>query len=106
MDQKDISTWADLPDDADKWIDEEERKFLELHERRTQGNNIRFNPYHDEIYRSKWFYGYWGSLTEPPCLGRMVTLRIMDAPMEISQQQYDKLTHILFKNVDHTCLRT
>ena len=105
MDRTDFSTWADLPDDADKWIDEEERRFLELHQRRTQGN-IHFNPYHDEIYRSKWFYGYWGSLTEPPCLGRFVTLRVMDAPMEISQAQYNKLTHMLFHNVDHTCLRT
>lgn len=26
-----------------------------------------FNPWHHELIRSAWFYGYDGSLTEPPC---------------------------------------
>ena len=28
-----------------------------------------WNPFHETIIRSLWFYGYEGSLTEPPCSG-------------------------------------
>ena len=28
-----------------------------------------FNPFSGEIVRTQWFYGYWGTTTEPPCLG-------------------------------------
>jgi len=29
-----------------------------------------FNPFSSHIVRTEYFYGYWGTTTEPPCLGQ------------------------------------
>ena len=33
-----------------------------------------WNPFDEDIVRSLWFYGYEGSLTEPPCSGMISTI--------------------------------
>lgn len=35
--------------------------------RRKAQEYRRWDPFHETIVRSLWFYGYEGSLTEPPC---------------------------------------
>ena len=56
------STWLDEPWDAE---DRFQRALREA-ERRTQ--DIRkFNPWTSDIVRTLYFFGYEGSLTEPPC---------------------------------------
>lgn len=64
-----------------------------------------FNPWHYEIIRSAWFYGYEGSLTEPPC-SEFVEWRIIDAPAMISRDQLKQMQNLLFGHVDGNCRRT
>ena len=68
-------------------------------EKKSSGS---WNPYHEDIIRSIWFYGYHGSLTEPPC-SEFVHWRIVDKPMLISQEQLHQMKHILFNHVDGKC---
>eukprot|EP00980_Cylindrotheca_fusiformis_P001673 scaffold381_cov138-Cylindrotheca_fusiformis.AAC.9 len=72
------------------------------HTRRMQE---KFNPYHEELMRTVYFYGYDGSLTEPPCT-EIVSWFIMDEPATMSLQQLEQMRNILFNHVDKDCLRT
>jgi len=54
------------------------------------------------IMRSIWFYGYRGSLTEPPCTP-FVQWRIIDTPMLLSREQILQLKSILFNHVGSDC---
>lgn len=71
--------------------------------------NGNFNPFSPEIIATEWFYGYWGSMTEPPCMGtkgnphRFVTWRVLDKPTTMSQSQLDELRNILLTHKDPTC---
>lgn len=65
----------------------------------------RWNPFWPRIINSVHFYGYGGSLTEPPC-SEWVAWRVMDAPMEISYKQWDQMRNILFNQVDESCHRS
>jgi len=65
----------------------------------------RFNPYHSSLMPSIWFYGYFGSLTEPPCYP-IATWRIIDTPMKISEEQHEKMKHLLFEHIDEKCVYT
>lgn len=92
-----------------------------LHARRTEmedtgtsvvvagggGNSNRhgWDPYHPEILRTKHFYGYSGSLTEPPC-SEFVEWHVMDTPMLVSSGQLSQLRNLLFRYVDDGCKRT
>ena len=64
-----------------------------------------WSPFHKDIIRTIYFYGYWGSLTEPPCSDE-VTYRILLEPFYISKQQLLQLQSILFNQVDDQCKRT
>lgn len=89
----DFSTFLDDPGYAGK---------SEQTERRMQE---KFHPYHEELMRTIYFYGYDGSLTEPPCT-EIVSWFIMDEPATISPQQLQQMQNILFNHVDDDCYRT
>ena len=63
-----------------------------------------WNPFSGDIFRTVWFYGYIGSLTEPPCTPG-IHWRVMDKPMLISKLQYQMLRRILFNYQDENCHR-
>jgi len=65
----------------------------------------RWNPFWPRILNSIYFYGYGGSLTEPPC-SEWVAWRVLDEPMQISSEQWDQMRNILFGQVDDQCRRT
>lgn len=59
-----------------------------------------WDPFHSDIQRTVHFWGYRGSLTEPPCSTDSVLWRIMDVPVLISQDQLYQMQNILFNNRD------
>ena len=66
----------------------------------------RWNPFWPRIINSIHFYGYGGSLTEPPC-SEWVAWRVLDTPMQISYDQWDQMRNILFNQVDgESCRRS
>ena len=65
----------------------------------------RFDPYHERLVPSVWFYGYFGSLTEPPCYP-IATWRIIDTPMKISEKQHIHMKRLLFEHMDENCVYT
>lgn len=65
----------------------------------------RFDPYHPDLVTSIWFYGYFGSLTEPPCYP-MASWRIIDKPMLISDLQLMQMKRLLFQHMDEDCRYT
>jgi hypothetical protein len=93
-------TWGEystLLEDPNFLAEEEERV------RRIQASV--WDPYHPMLIPTYWFYGYDGSLTEPPCT-EFVSWFVMDAPMVISPGQLEQLKTILFNHVDPDCQRT
>ena len=64
-----------------------------------------FNPWHPAIIRSAWFFGYEGSLTEPPCT-EFVEWRIIDVPALISKDQLGQMQTLLFGHIDSKCKET
>ena len=75
----------------------------EEHRRRLAS---RWNPYHESLIPTYYFYGYDGSLTEPPCT-EIVSWFVMDKPMIISKNQLEQMKYILFTNVNgDTCEET
>eukprot|EP00560_Eucampia_antarctica_P004756 CAMPEP_0197840358 /NCGR_PEP_ID=MMETSP1437-20131217/45560_1 /TAXON_ID=49252 ORGANISM="Eucampia antarctica, Strain CCMP1452" /NCGR_SAMPLE_ID=MMETSP1437 /ASSEMBLY_ACC=CAM_ASM_001096 /LENGTH=716 /DNA_ID=CAMNT_0043449961 /DNA_START=30 /DNA_END=2180 /DNA_ORIENTATION=- len=74
-----------------------------------QLSNDHFNPFSKEIIKTVHFYGYWGTTTEPPCLGaagnpfRFIAWRIMDKPTQMSVNQLTRLKQALLSNVDGNC---
>ena len=80
-------------------------EFLEegkKHERRMSGI---WHPYHESLIPTYWFYGYDGSLTEPPCT-EIVSWFVMDTPMKIAPQQLEQMKNILFSHVNEDCEKT
>ena len=65
----------------------------------------RFDPYHENLMPSIWFYGYFGSLTEPPCYP-IASWRIIDTPMKISEEQHLEMKRLLFEHMDENCVYT
>jgi len=117
--QRRLGAWADdtlgagskIAEEArSTWLDEpveEETKFREnlTNLRRRAQEFRRWNPFHETIVRTIWFYGYEGSLTEPPC-SEFVEWRIMLEPALISSRQLFQMKNILFNHVDGKCQRT
>jgi carbonic anhydrase len=65
-----------------------------------------WNPFHRDIQKTIHFWGYTGSLTEPPCAGKTMW-RIMDVPVQLSTHQLNQMQNILFNNRDSgTCAFT
>jgi carbonic anhydrase len=68
------------------------------HRRRLAGI---WDPHHESLVPSIYFYGYEGSLTEPPC-SEIVSWFVIDEPMTISRNQLEHMKFLLFTNVDET----
>ncbi len=65
-----------------------------------------WNPFHRDIQKTIHFWGYTGSLTEPPCAANTLW-RIMDVPVQLSMDQLNQMQNILFNNRDsETCAFT
>jgi len=67
---------------------------------------LKWHPFHPDIQKTVHFWGYSGSLTDPPCTSDSVDWKIMDVPTPISPRQLEQLKHILFTHVDGNCKRT
>ncbi|KAL7538264.1 hypothetical protein ACHAXR_008847 [Thalassiosira sp. AJA248-18] len=62
-----------------------------------------WDPFHSDIQKTIHFWGYTGSLTEPPCAANTLW-RIMDVPVQISAEQLYQMQNILFNNRNNeTC---
>ncbi|CAB9517751.1 anhydrase 1 [Seminavis robusta] len=94
---KDFNTWAHFSTDLDDPDFERNRK---LQERLLQ--NGVWDPHHIQLVPSIYFYGYEGSLTEPPC-GEWVTWFICDSPMIISTSQLEQMKKLIFSHIDGDC---
>lgn len=79
----------------------------EFQEREVKARQLaeKFHPYHGDLMRTVYFYGYDGSLTEPPCT-EIVSWFVMDTPAIISPQQLAQMKHILFTHVNDQCQKT
>lgn len=84
------------------------RRNLRVNTDDTRGSMIRgrrlkrdsiWNPFHADIQRTIHFWGYTGSLTEPPCSAGTMW-RIMDVPVPITVDQLNQMQTILFYNRD------
>jgi len=74
--------------------------------RREQTKLKYWDPFHSDIQKTIHFWGYTGSLTEPPCTDA-VLWRIMDVPVQISTGQLNQLQNILFNyRSSETCAFT
>ena len=101
MVDNDQSTVLDEPPDIDA-------AFQEDYRRKTQEENLyrKFDVWDREwIMTSDWFFGYEGSLTEPPCT-EFLEWRIIDTPALISREQLTQMKRILFNHVGEDCQRT
>jgi carbonic anhydrase len=96
----DYETWADYSTDMDH---PDFKEYSEEMERKLQMGV--WDPYHDKLFPSIWFWRYDGSLTEPPC-GEWVSWFISDKPMVIGFEQLERLKNILFTHVDESCQET
>jgi carbonic anhydrase len=90
----DFSTDLDNPDYEDMQRDAQRRLQMTV-----------WDPQHEKLVPTLYFYRYDGSLTEPPC-GEWVSWFIADKPMIISLEQLERLKTILFLNVNDKCQRT
>jgi len=70
--------------------------------RRSLSSSGIFTPHHKLLVPSIHFFGYEGSLTEPPC-SEIVSWFITDTPMQLSFQQLEQLKRIQFSHVDSDC---
>jgi carbonic anhydrase len=93
----DYNTWADYSTDLD---DPEFERNRRLQQRSLQSGV--WNPYDKNLIPSFYFYGYEGSLTEPPC-GEWVTWFVCDTPMIISDKQLEQMKRLLFTHIDGDC---
>lgn len=82
-------------------------KFKSLISRRRLASLDRWNPLEPwYVYKSVHFWGYQGSITEPPCF-QGVNWRVLDVPMIISMRQLVQLKTLMFDHVDpDTCQKT
>ena len=68
-------------------------------------SRVKWNPFQPRILNSIYFYGYDGSLTEPPC-SEWVAWRVLDKPMHISTSQFNQMRQILFGQLDEECKKS
>lgn len=96
--ETDYEVWDEFSTDLDD-------PAFEKRERNARQLTEKFHPYHGDLIRTVYFYGYDGSLTEPPCT-EIVSWFIMDEPAIMSPQQLAQMKHILFTHVDDQCEKT
>ena len=80
------STWLDEPAEEETKFQSYLRRAQEAVNPPPQGGFKYFDPWDSDIMRSIFFFGYEGSLTEPPC-SEFVEWRIIDTPTTVSRQQ-------------------
>jgi len=92
--EQEYSTWLDEPPSEDAKF----RRNLRAARKAQEESGDFWDPYKkDEIMRSIHFFGYAGSLTEPPCT-EFLEWRILDTPMLISRQQLFQMKTLLFRH--------
>ncbi|KAL7536135.1 hypothetical protein ACHAWF_005370 [Thalassiosira exigua] len=79
-------------------------KNVEEVEGQSRNATRRFNPYHDALMPTIFFYRYWGSITEPPC--KDIEWFVLHEPMKISTEQLHQLRRLLFTHIDGKCRPT
>eukprot|EP00986_Skeletonema_menzelii_P010762 scaffold5374_cov149-Skeletonema_menzelii.AAC.3 len=93
----------------------EDMEFIELfHDDGEQWNSTQSNrrlasswhPFDPEVQKTVHFWGYSGSITEPPCTKNSVDWKVMDVPTPISPKQLEQFKFLLFNHVDGNCKRT
>ena len=83
-----------------------EGRKLPKDDNQKQGGKKIWNPFDRDIQQTIHFWGYTGSLTEPPC-STGTLWRIMDVPVQLSTKQLSQMQTILFSNRDpNTCAFT
>jgi len=68
----------------------------------TPYGNSGWDPFHPSLETSIYHWGYWGSLTEPPC-SDFVAWRVLTEPAYISQRQWKQMKRILFTYQGEDC---
>ena len=69
---------------------------------KSDGKGPKWDPFHEDIRKTVHFWGYRGTITEPPCSRAL--WRVMDVPVIISEGQLKQLQNILFNRRDwNTC---
>lgn len=94
--------------DEPKEVEEKFQKYLRRAQEAPQGGYKYFDPWDkDHILKSIYFFGYEGSLTEPPCT-EFLEWRILDKPMTVSRRQLFQMKKLLFHHRDPEkgCQRT
>jgi len=76
-----------------------EGRKLPKDDNQKQGGKKIWNPFDRDIQQTIHFWGYTGSLTEPPC-STGTLWRIMDVPVQLSTEQLTQMQTILFSNRD------
>lgn len=71
---------------------------LAKNDNKNKGGGI-WDPFHRDIQKTIHFWGYTGSLTEPPCAANTLW-RIMDVPVPVSPDQLFRMQDALFNNRD------
>mmetsp|Transcript_4368 Transcript_4368/g.12214 ORF Transcript_4368/g.12214 Transcript_4368/m.12214 type:complete len:235 (-) Transcript_4368:68-772(-) len=69
--------------------------------------DLPWDPWHPLLMPDYFFYGYEGSLTEPPC-SEVLEWHVFTEPMFISKRQHRQMQELLFNQIDpnHGCRRT
>jgi carbonic anhydrase len=61
-----------------------------------------WDPFHPSLVMTIYHWGYWGSMTEPPC-STFVAWRVMTEPTYTSKVQWAQMKRILFTNQNESC---
>ena len=61
-----------------------------------------WDPFDPSLERSIYHWGYYGSLTEPPC-STFVAWRVLTEPAFVSTRQLNQMKNILFTHRDDSC---
>ena len=72
------------------------------HEDERRLRKRAWDPFHSSLHPSIYHWGYWGSLTEPPC-STFVAWRVLTKPAYISKSQLAQMRNILFTNRNEKC---
>eukprot|EP00956_Cyclotella_meneghiniana_P027384 scaffold61162_cov25-Cyclotella_meneghiniana.AAC.1 len=100
VDESDNATFTHYNDDN---YDSDNKNQTRQNNRRLA---LKWHPFHPDIQKTVHFWGYKGSITEPPCTDKIVDWKIMDVPTPISTKQLRQFQQLLFNHVDGDCRKT